>query len=118
MLNLWHKLLTQMSLDAIEKYLQTGKTAIFFLKEKFPFPPFVCGTAFFLAGGAAPAPRRVAAQWGETIALDLQSGSCVHCQLFPARSNGGSAGACEQPLETPPTEADRATCLHFLNWAN
>lgn len=39
LLNPWHKLLTQMSLDAIEKYLQPGKTAIFF-KEKFTFPSF------------------------------------------------------------------------------
>lgn len=92
----------------------------YIFQRKIHFSLFCLWYSVSLAGGAAPAPRGVAAQWGETIALDLQSGSCVHCQLFPARSSGGggSAGACKQPLETTPTEANRATCLHFLNWAN
>lgn len=39
-LNLWHKLLPQMSLDAIDKYLQPGKTD-FFSKKNPIFPPLL-----------------------------------------------------------------------------
>lgn len=61
---------------------------------------------------------------GGTIVLDLQSSSCVHCQLFPpTHSNGPAAqpfstGVHNHPPETTVAEANHATCLHQLNWAN
>lgn len=49
-----------------------------------------------------------------TIVLDLQSSSCVHCQLFPTHSNSPmaqpfSTGVHNHPPETTIAEANRGT---------
>lgn len=65
-----------------------------------------------------------------TIVLDLQSSSCVHCQLFPPSdpslphtysgpvAQPYSTGVHNQPQETTLTKASRGTRLHQIKWAN
>ncbi len=119
--NLWHKLLPNPAVNAfgfkifhqetgfIKNLHVTESQASFFLLCLW-FSTSFRGwdtTNFYTSTSAM----------GGTIVPDLQSSSCVHCQLFPTHSNGPvaqpfSTGVRNQPPETTLAEANRGTCLH------
>lgn len=127
--NLWHKLLPNTAVDVFgslqdippgnwldQKTCTNHRITSILLPSLFVVQHFLSGwdsTSFYKSISAM----------GGTIVLDLQSSSCVHCQLFPTHSNGPaaqpfSAGVRNQPPETTLAEANRGTCRHKLNWAN
>lgn len=123
--NLWHKLLPRAAVNAFP-FLQDippgnwlyqkpahHRISSILLLSLFVVQHFLSEwdtTSFYTSTSAM----------GGTIVLDLQSSSCVHCQLFPTHSNGPvaqpfSTGVRNQPPETTLAEANRGTCLHQLN---
>lgn len=123
--NLWHKLLPTTAMNAFgslqhippgnwlyQKPAHHQVTSIL-LPSLFVVQHFLSRwdtTSFYTSNGTT----------GGTIVLDLQSSSCVHCQLFPTHSNGPvaqpfSTGVRNQPPAKTQAEANRGTCLHQLN---
>lgn len=111
--NVWHKLLPNTAVNAFGSLedIPPGNQ-LYQISAHHPimciYLPSLFVVRHFLSGWDTTSFHTSTSAIAGTMVLDLQSSSCVHCQLFPTHSNGPaaqpfSAGVHNQPPETTPS---------------